>query len=85
MIFTVIRSPCKPIISYLFLFLKHYFPIFFLDKMYILHLGAVGSLLIIFFCFRFPVVLFGSPGFSNYHATIVSVESSSLLLQSIKM
>ena len=41
--------------------------------------------LMIFFCYRFLVMLFGSPGISNCHATIVFVKkSSSSLLHSIK-
>ena len=35
--------------------------------------------------FRLPVVLFGSPGISSWHATMVSVESLSLHLHYIKM
>ena len=30
---------------------------------------SIGAQLTIFVCFRFPVVLFGSPGISNCHAT----------------
>ena len=30
---------------------------------------STGAQLMIFFCFGFPVVLFGSPGISNCHAT----------------
>ena len=29
---------------------------------------SVGAQLMAFFCFRFPVVLFGSPGISNYQS-----------------
>ena len=43
-----------------------------------------GAELMIFFCFRFPVVLFGSPGISNFMQHVVSVKSSSLLFHSIK-
>ena len=59
--------------------------LYFKIKIYNLQMDAKGSLLMIFFCFRVPVELFGSPGISNCHATIVSVESSFLLLHSIKM
>ena len=38
----------------------------------------------IFFCFGFPVVLFGSPWIANVTQHVVSVESSSLLFHSIK-
>ena len=42
---------------------------------------STGAQLIIFFCFRFSVVLFDRPGISICH---VSVEPSSLLLRSYK-
>ena len=47
---------------------------------------STGAQLMIFFSFRFPVGLFGSPGISKCHAThcTVSVESFSLLRHSIK-
>ena len=43
---------------------------------------STGAQLIIFFCFRFSVVLFDRPGISSVLQHIVSVESSSLLLHS---
>ena len=41
--------------------------------------STLAQLMIIFFS-RFPVMMFGSPGTSNCHTTIILVKSSSLLL-----
>ena len=47
---------------------------------------STGAQLMIFFCFRIPVVVFGSPGmgYSTVRYHVVSVKSASLLLQSFK-
>ena len=53
-------------------------------ELFCLLLGPPGTQLMIFFCFRFPVVLFDSPdGSPTVTKHVVSVESSSLLLHNL--
>ena len=46
--------------------------------------SSTGAQLMIFFYFRFPLVLFDRPGISSVMQHVVSVESSSLLFHSIE-